>query len=308
MKFQIRPWHLVTLLLVVCAGTIGLVATYRSRQSTTAAELVRHLPSRGDNIVVHVDLSAIRASGLLDLLAGARTVEEEDYTTFVSETGFDYRLDLDTILASFGNPENHFLLRGRFDWEKLNIYASRRGGTCFNGFCYLPASAADRYISFFALKPDVLAVAVARGKYAASDLADLGPPKEWKPVDHPLWVMAPAARLAESPLLPSGTRSFVTAIRQSRRAILSLGLSGGRLEAALEVTCSRPEDAARIAAELQEATETLRRFIAREKKTANPRDLSGVLTSGSFQHQGSTVRGVWPIERAFLESVAGGGL
>jgi hypothetical protein len=306
--FQIRPWQLVVLLLGVCVTVIGTIAAYRSRAVKTTASLARHLPLETGTVAFHLNVAALRSAGLLDLIAGSRAVEEDDYKSFVGETGFDYRTDLDTILAGFNGETTHLLLRGRFDWEKLHGYAQRSGGACWNGFCNLAATARERVISFFALDPDVLALAVGPGNFQAAEMAERRPVPSWIPADRPLWIIAPAARLAESPLLPTGTRSFVTAVRESGRVILTLGPSGDRLEAVMEVACRRPEDAARIASELEAATETLRRFIAREKKTANPRDLSGVLTAGSFSHQGTTVRGRWPIERVFLETVAAGGL
>ncbi len=294
------------LLVGACAATLGVVSVHRSRRPATA-DLARRLPIREDSVVLHLDIAAIRAAGLLDLLAGAPAEAEEDYSAFVSETGFDYRTDLDTILGAFRPQETHLVLRGRFDWEKLNSYARRRGGSCLNGFCHLPATAPDRYVSFFAIRPEVLAVAVARGKYGADQLGEPAAAADWMPADRPFWVLVPSARLADSPLLPAGTRSFVSAVREGGRVLLSLGPSGDRLQAELEVTCRRPDDAARIVAELEGATETLRRLIAREKKSPNPRDLSGVLTAGKFSHDGPRVRGSWPIERAFLETVAGGG-
>jgi hypothetical protein len=51
----------------------------------------------------------------------------------------------------------------------------------------------------------------------------------------------------------------------------------------------------------------LREMIAREHQTPNPRDLSGVLTSGTFNHLGTRVLGSWPLEKGFVEGLLGGG-
>jgi hypothetical protein len=50
----------------------------------------------------------------------------------------------------------------------------------------------------------------------------------------------------------------------------------------------------------------LRKLISRTGGQPNPADLSGVLTQGSFRREGRRVIGRWPIERALLESLAGG--
>ena len=43
-----------------------------------------------------------------------------------------------------------------------------------------------------------------------------------------------------------------------------------------------------------------------DKQTANPRDLTGFLTSGSFRNEGPRVFGYWPIEPAFVQNMLGG--
>ena len=48
-------------------------------------------------------------------------------------------------------------------------------------------------------------------------------------------------------------------------------------------------------------------MIRLENKTPNPNDLSGVLSSGVFEHSGYAVIGRWPVSREFLEAVAAGG-
>jgi hypothetical protein len=50
----------------------------------------------------------------------------------------------------------------------------------------------------------------------------------------------------------------------------------------------------------------LREMIAREHQTPNPGDLSGVLTSGTFNHLGTRVLGSWPLEKGFVEGLLGG--
>ena len=62
-----------------------------------------------------------------------------------------------------------------------------------------------------------------------------------------------------------------------------------------------------LAAELERNTTLLRSMIARENRTPNPRDLSGVLTSGTFSHAGPRVTGRWPIAHGLVEDTLTGG-
>jgi hypothetical protein len=52
-------------------------------------------------------------------------------------------------------------------------------------------------------------------------------------------------------------------------------------------------------------TALLRELIEKDKQKPNPGDLSGVLTAGVFRQENVRVVGRWPLERAFLESLAG---
>ena len=48
-------------------------------------------------------------------------------------------------------------------------------------------------------------------------------------------------------------------------------------------------------------------MIARENRTPNPRDLSGVLTAGTFSHDGLRVTGHWPVSHGLIEDTLAGG-
>ena len=71
--------------------------------------------------------------------------------------------------------------------------------------------------------------------------------------------------------------------------------------------CASDSDANDLAAELTKTTALLRELITSEHQTPNPADLSGFLTSGAFRSQGSRVNGYWPMERALIENLLGGG-
>jgi hypothetical protein len=49
----------------------------------------------------------------------------------------------------------------------------------------------------------------------------------------------------------------------------------------------------------------LRELIAKEPQKPSPGDLATVLAAGVFRQDDTRVAGRWPIERAFLEKLAG---
>ena len=71
----------------------------------------------------------------------------------------------------------------------------------------------------------------------------------------------------------------------------------------MDVKCRTTEDAVVMKNQFEQLTGLLKAFIAREKQKPSMADLSGVLTSGSFQRQSEHVIGLWPIEKAFVDSL-----
>lgn len=303
---RFRPWHLAWLLMLVATGLVVGVYLWRVRSASEVARLAARLP-RGEFTVAHIDLRALRAAGLLRLLARPDGEQEAEYLDFVRQTDFDYARDLDTVLAAFGSEETFALLVGRFDWGRLIAFVNGRGGDCYNGFCRVPSGKPNRWISFFAVTPSIMGLAVSRDSWAASALLDeqasapigLPPPQ-------PLWVTFSGGTLRRASWLPAGTRAFVTPIAAAERVTVALGASGSAYEAVLEVQCRTPEEASRIARQLTEVTEALNRMIRLENKEPNPRDLSGVLTAGVFTSRETRVEGRWPVPAEFLQALAEG--
>jgi hypothetical protein len=306
MQLRFRPWHLAALMVVFCLGIVTVLTLLRVRSNSSAADLVARLP-RGEATVVYIDASALQEAGLLDLLAGAGVTEETDYQEFVAESGFDYTRDLDSVLASFYESDTFLLVRGRFDWGRLVGYVESRNGNCHNGFCRMKGNLPDRNISFFAVTPFVLGMAVSVDDWAALVLHSVQRESPLAQVpEQPVWVTLSGPMLSRSDWLPSGARSFASAMSEAERVTLALSPSGTDFEARLSVDCRTPAQAARLAARLEQVTELLRSLIRREKKAPNPKDLSGVLTAGSFYSQDRQVQGRWPIQKEFLEAVAAG--
>ena len=299
-------WLVLPLLAGVCAGIIFGVAYLRSR-SFSNANLFQRLPS-DDAVVLYVDFEALRRARLLDLFAAAAGAQDPEYPSFVESTGFNYVRDLNTALVSFHSSGKYLLLRGRFDWSNLSEYVRGQGGTCYNSLCRLEGSAPERKISYFPLQPNLMALAVSEDNMAATRLQGRRSGPRPEILAAPLWLLIPPAALKDEARLPAGLRPFARALRGAQKVVLSGGPEGSRMRLQLEATCNSNEQAATLATQLRALTTLLGQLVAREHQTPNPRDLSGILTAGIFEQKGLRVLGSWPVERVFLESLAGGGL
>lgn len=300
-----RIWLAAALLTLIVGAAIWMVVARHSHAFTPAAMLER-IPKR-DAILLYVDFAALRRSGLLGMLTKSPVPEEPDYRAFVSETGFNYQSDLDAALLSFHPEGTFFLLRGRFDWKRLERYADAQGGACAGGLCRMQGSAPERRISFLPLAGNVMAMAVSTAPSAAARLKqpDLAARVVERSAD-PVWVSIPSTAFERAGSFSAGTQLFAKSIRDAESVTLSLGPERQRFRATLQVGCRSERDADALAAQLGRLTAILRESIAREKRAPDPRDLSGILTSGSFHREGQRVLGHWPIERAFLESTLDG--
>jgi hypothetical protein len=289
------------------AAAVSLIYWRRASRPPSAADLVELLPP-DPAAHVYLDVGLLRGSGLLDLLAGSKATEEADYRRFVDLTGFDYRTDLDAAAAAILHGDIYMVLRGRFDWKRLSGYARAQGGDCRNNVCSMPASRPDRHISFYPVKSGILALAVSADERGT----DMIGARQWTNPPHlppePVWVSAPPYMFAGGEGWPAGTHSFLAPLAQAQEVVFALGPRDQRLQLRMEVVCASPEAAAQLAGQLTSVTALLKKMIERQHMTPNPRDLSGVLVSGSFHQQDRTVAGTWPIERGFVEALAAGGV
>jgi hypothetical protein len=299
---------LVALLVAACAAVV-LVATYL-RSRAVERPVQRLLQSaNSDAVVLYVDLDALRRAGALEIIAGNRVTEEPEYKLFVRQSGFDYRQDLDSVAVAFQDGEMLALARGRFQWRTLRDYVAAQQGQCRNTFCRMAGSQPRRQISFFPMRSDIMALAVSSDDWAAGKLqVKHAGPLPFAPPDRPVWLHIPPGALRKERDLPAGARLFVKAMRDSEGVMLSLGQDGLALGAFLDVTCPTPASASVLVTELQGITALLRDLLAKESKTANPRDLSGVLVGGAFHAEGRTVHGRWTVPNQFLEALAAGSL
>lgn len=269
--------------------------------------MIACLPRANSPVYLYIDVDALRRSGILELIAGSRATEELEYRQFVADTRFDYRRDLDRVAASFARDEIYLVLQGRFDWKALIKYARGRGGRCRFSFCDMPSSRPDRSISFFPLSTSTLAMAVSADLNAASAVSMPRPPVATPvPPPQPVWVSFPSTALRNRQDLPAGARNFVAALAAAEKVNFSIGPHDDRLDLQMDAICSSAEIATTIANQLEGLTDVFRKLLARESATPNPRDLSGLLAGGMFRHEDRRVYGSWPMQRAFLEALAGG--
>jgi hypothetical protein len=308
-KLQPRTRLLLFAAITLCGVGVWIALSARSRSiAASPAGMLSHLPA-GNSLVLFVDFDALERAGVLKLLSQSKVAEEPEYKAFVQATGFDYTRDLDLAALSFHNDGQFFIVKGRFDWKKLEQYAREHGGDCGGaGLCRMNGSTPERRISFFPLQSNLMALAVSPDSLAAARLGDLqrGAVQPLDPPSDPVWMSVPPDVLKAGEKLPAGTRMFTTALAAADKIQLSLGPERGQFAARLRVTCRTAQEAAALTVQLQHATTLLRDMIARENQKPNPKDLSGVLTAGVFQQSGRRVLGQWPLATGFLESLATG--
>lgn len=307
MNYKKRAALLIIMIASLCALAVWGVARLRYHSLRTTADWLQRLPTQ-DAVVFYIDFAALRKDGVLQMLAGSNVAAEPEYKVFVMKTEFDYTRDLDAVLACFTPRAKYLVVDGRFDWNSLQSYARDQGGTCRDALCRMRGSTPERKISFFPLRPNLMGLAVGPDDSAAIDLESTAARR--RPLelpDAPVWISIPPALLKTGTDLPPGTRMFAHTLEDADDVSIAMAPSGNRFEARLNVQCRSEQQAVALAAQLGAITAMLREMIAREHQTPNPRDLSGVLSSGTFNHLGTRVLGSWPLEKGFVEGLLGGG-
>jgi hypothetical protein len=265
------------------------------------------MPQRDQAVVLYMDVAALRNSGILEKLVGTTgAAEETEYKRFLQESGFDYKRDMDRVMVNSADDTHYILVEGRFDWEKLKNYAKSQGGSCDGDFCSVKGSTPGRMVSFYPAAKNLMAMASSPNDKAAREISSRTPVKpSYDPPQKPLWIHVPGGTVQKQTNgLPAGTRLFARTLENARGILFSLGPQGAdKFELTMDVSCGTPSDAAVVKVQLEKLTELLKGMIAREKQTPSPADLSGVLTSGSFERQSEHVIGRWTIEKAFLDTI-----
>jgi hypothetical protein len=299
-----RAWLLILLISALCGLTLWGVIWYRSRALSPAA-MLRRLPT-DDAVVLYIDFSRLRAGGILQLLSASKVGEDPEYQSFVHQTDFDYKQDLDAAMVAFAPKGKYMLLKGRFDWKNLINYVHNSEGKCNNSFCKLLGSAPEKRISFFPLQTNLMAMAVSEDDVAALRMNTVDPRADAEIPNAPIWLSIPPSVVRSGQSLPPGTQMFARSLERAQAVTLAVVPEGDGFAAKLKVRCASATDATALAADLSKTTGLLREMIAREHQKANPTDLSGFLISGAFRSEGVQVSGYWPISHALIENLLGG--
>ncbi|QOY90646.1 hypothetical protein [Paludibaculum fermentans] len=270
----------------------------------TATDLIGLFPD-GEAPTLYVDVAALRATGLLEMLAGKAGVEEPEYRKFVEASGFDYRRDLDAVAMRVRSTDTLLVLKGRFDAARLAAYAKANGGRCTPDVCTIQGSAPERQISWIPMKRQMLALAVAQDPLAVA-LINPAPRSVSRPLpESPVWLEVPGSQLHGGPGLPPGLSALLSSLDGADRAVLTAGVDGVGFALEMKATCPEPAKAKEIAGRLMQMTDMFRKLLARENQKPNPADLSGLLAGGEFAADGLTVRGKWPLSKILLTSMLG---
>ncbi|HVV46316.1 MAG TPA: hypothetical protein VHC72_13980 [Bryobacteraceae bacterium] len=255
-----------------------------------------------DALAISIDFTKLRAAGLL---AGSKTALEPDYKQFVDGTGFDYKRDLDSVVASFSRSGNFFIARGRFDWAKLQDYAMRQGGSCYRDLCRLQGSRPERHISFLPLRNNVIALAVSTSDLAATRLTKTGPPVTAAIPSAPVWISVPGAELRRQDALPPQMHYMLSALASAERILITVGPGSAGIEAHMEATCRSEDDARLLASQLRTTTAMIKEALEQDKNAAGD-ELAAFLTSGTFDQKDRRVTGMWPVRTSLLDALTAG--
>jgi len=229
----------ILLAAIVCAIAAGGVYWWRAARTFTNQQLIQSLPqARATH--VFIDVGGLRRAGVLDLIAGSKSVEDPEYKTFVEQTGMDYRTDLDAVSAAFSEGNSYFALRGRFVWKKLAAYAQSHGGKCEASLCSMPATRSGYSISFLPLRPTVLAMAVSTDEHGVGMIGLQDWRKPPRLPSEPVWISVPSYSLSDTNLA-AGTHAFLEPLSQAQDVMFAVGSAPKGFQVRLEAVCATPE-------------------------------------------------------------------
>jgi hypothetical protein len=284
------------LVAIVCAG----VVFFWPSQSPQA--MLACLPP-GEGPTLYIDVALLRQTRALEQLAGQSDGEEADYRQFVEATGFDYRRDLDAVLVQWRQGTALFVVKGRFDQERLENYARTNGGLCARSFCSLSGSVPERKISFQPLGRRLMALSAGTDPMGAAAIRERASQPAFPPPSKPVWISLPGSSFHAEPDLPPGLNVLLEALRGAQRAVLTLEIHPGGFELVLTAPCESNAKAKAIAGRLTSATGSLKDLIVRSGRPPEPSSPAAALSAGTFQAEQAVVSGNWPLSHAFFEGL-----
>ncbi|HTA42165.1 MAG TPA: hypothetical protein VK789_06950 [Bryobacteraceae bacterium] len=288
---------------MLLAAGIAAYRIHASRAFFNPPALLSRFPAE-DALVLSADFAMLRRAGLLTASKGPI---EPEYNQFLDGTGFDYRRDLDTLIASFSHSGTFFIARGRFDWKKLRDYALRQGGSCYQDLCRMQGSTPERHISFLPLRNDALALAVSTNDLAATRLTKTTAPVNVPLPSAPVWVSVPGSELRRQNSLPPEMHYMLSALTNADRVVLTFGPEGQGIVAEMDATCRTQDDARVLESQLRSMTGLLKEALTRDKtRSASDNELAATLIAGRFAQTDRRVTGKWPVQKSLLDAFTSG--
>ncbi len=306
MRLSQKPWAFLALLAIATAALLFSISYYQHRFVRSDADMLKFLP-RGDVSIFFANVDALRRAGMLSFLSGSKSTTDTEYQDFMTQTRFDYTQDLDAIAGAADGKQVLLVLRGRFDWSRLRHYASVHGGGCVKAVCEMPTSKPDRWTSFLSIQPDVMGLALSSDRSAVETLRAQRHQSVERLPAQPVWVQVAPSVLKNPVSLPVPLRIFAISLQSADSVVLSLAPAAENSAAAfnlrLEAQCPNPSTADTIRAQMDIQTKMLKLELARERQQASPADLTGLLTSGTFQVIKKQMIGTWPVRKELLSTL-----
>lgn len=306
MRFLLKSTAVLIALAAIGAAAWFGFDRYQHRFVRTDADLIKLLPP-GDLTTFYINVAALRQGGLLHLLTGFTPASEKDYTDFVASTNFDYARDMDSLAGGVNNRnETFFLIRGRFEWERLRQFAIAHNGSCSDESCRAPGTKADRLINFIRIQPDTIGLAISPTATAADLLRPPGRRLQDSPPGDPVWVSVSRTLIKDPTVLPKPLQIFAISLQAADSVLLSAGQPEQPDEAftvQLEAAFPSAPSADTTCKQLQLQTRMLKLELARENQQPNPADLTGLLTSGTFQVGNNRLFGTWSVRKELLNAL-----
>lgn len=307
MTKRFRIGFRVLLALIISAAVATAIYFYYLRpRYTEPGQLIALLP-KSDAVLFYADVQALRTAGFLKSLEDAKSVQEPDYRRFVSETGFDYERDLDAIAVASVPNQVFAVLRGRFDWKRLDAYAKEQGGSCRGSYCQVANPKSGRWLSFFPIRSNVMAAAASPDTNAAYTLLPRRGAPAFIAPDYPAWIQVPKRVIDNPDALPAPLQVFLRSLAPASEVTFGIERAPDRPENGFLVRMmaqyTSDKDARNVSEHLTRLTKLLGSFASKDRQAASNESLGEVLRSAAFVAGDRQVKGQWHLSRAFLDSL-----
>ena len=305
MLFRNKPWLILVVIAALTLFALYAIDRFQHRFVRSDEDLLSLIPD-GDSTIFFARVNLLRRAGMLEMIAGGRSTDPE-YQKFVQATQFDYAKDIDALAGSVNERCTVIIVRGHLDWPRIEAYVRNQSGTCNRGVCALQSTKSGTWISMVRLQPDVVGVALGKER---SLVGTIHPGQRAAPHPfpvQPIW-MKLAQHLVKNPsTVPGALRIFLISLQPSNFVLLAVSSAphgtGSAFEIELTAGCPSAAAADTVRKQLEIQTKMLKLELARQRQQPNPADLTGLLTSGTFDTSGAEVRGIWPVRKELLKTL-----